>query len=144
MCFYGNRAAELTHTSQRLLPEYFGYMEKAGLIRLLHTHGKSLRALGKADKVYLDNTNLSYALTDRPNTGSLRETFFANQMEFAGKAELPEGAGDFFLSGNTYEIGDEGKSAKQMRGAQNAYIVRDGITSGHGNVLPMWTFGFLY
>jgi len=39
-----------------------------------------IRGLGKIEKVYLDNTNLIYALAENEvNVGNLHETFFLNQ-----------------------------------------------------------------
>ena len=39
-----------------------------------------IRGLGKVEKLYLDNTNLIYALApERGDIGNIRETFFMNQ-----------------------------------------------------------------
>ena len=65
------------------LPDYFDLMGRAGLISLLREPTKGVRVLGKVEKVYLDNTNLAFALTtSEPDKGNLRETFFFNQMRF--------------------------------------------------------------
>ena len=63
------------------LPDYFELMERAGLIAQLHESTGGVRGLGKVEKVYLDNTNLSFALSSSvPDIGNQRETFFFNQM----------------------------------------------------------------
>lgn len=55
---------------------YLFWLEKAGLINLLRSATHGVSALGKPDKVYLNNSNLMHALTeDTPNIGNLRETF---------------------------------------------------------------------
>lgn len=138
------KIAELTEISPRLLPEYFGYMERAGLIRMLNTQGKSLRALGKADKLYLDNTNLIYALSAQPNIGNVRETFFASQLAACGKLELPKSKGDFYQEGVTFEIGGKNKEQKQIEKLNDSFVVKDQIETGYGNVIPLWAAGFLY
>ncbi len=138
------KIATLTEISPRLLPEYFGYMERAGLIRMLNTHGKSLRTLGKADKLYLDNTNLIHAISSRPDTGNIRETFFASQLAACGNPELPSTKGDFFQNGATFEIGGRNKEKKQIDQTNNSYIVKDQIEVGYGKILPLWAAGFLY
>ena len=59
-------------------------MEEACLIRRLFTDLKSVTDLQKPDKIYLDNSNLLYALCpQRPEIGTVREAFFANQLASA-------------------------------------------------------------
>lgn len=36
------------------------------------------------------------------------------------------------------------KSKKQVRQLENAFVVKDGIEIGSGNVIPLWLFGLLY
>ena len=53
------------------LPDYFELMERAGLIAQLHESTGGVRGLGKVEKVYLDNTNLSFALSSSvPDIGN--------------------------------------------------------------------------
>jgi hypothetical protein len=44
----------------------------------------------------------------------------------------------------SFEIGGREKGQKQVSGLNSACIVKDGIESGGGNVLPIWMFGLLY
>jgi len=138
------KIAEITEIAPRLLPEYFEYMERAGLIRMLNKHGKSLRVLAKADKLYLDNTNLNHVLSGNPDVGNIRETFFLSQVVGIGKPELPIEKGDFYIDGVTFEVGGKNKSKKQIADTGNAYLVKDDIEAGIGNTIPLWAFGFLY
>lgn len=56
-------------------PSFYNFMRE-----MLRDDTYGLRGLGKIEKVYLDNTNLMYALSnDEPNVGNVRETFFYNQ-----------------------------------------------------------------
>lgn len=49
------------------------YLEKAGIINQLRAEIEDIRLLGKVDKVYLNNTNLAYALSDNtPDIGNVR------------------------------------------------------------------------
>ena len=53
------------------------YLEKAGMINQLRSDTEGIRLLGKVDKVYLNNTNLAYALANNvPDIGNIRETVF--------------------------------------------------------------------
>lgn len=121
------------------------HLERARLLNLLHQHAKGVAALQKPDKIYLENTNLSYALKDQPEIGSLRETFFLSQLKNAGyKVALPK-AGDFIVNGKwTFEVGGKSKDNTQLKSTKNSYLALDDIESPYLNRIPLWVFGFLY
>lgn len=126
------------------LPDYFELMERAGLIALLHESTQGVRGLGKVEKVYLDNTNLSFALSSSaPDIGNLRETFFFNQMR-VNHTIFNSPISDFLIDGKTFEIGGKKKGQKQIAEAQEGYVVKDDIETGFGNVIPLWAFGMNY
>lgn len=126
------------------LPDYFELMERAGLIAQLHEATKGVRGLGKVDKVYLDNTNLSFALSSStPDIGNLRETFFLNQMR-VNHAVFNSPLSDFQIDGKTFEVGGKKKGQKQIAEAEEGYVVKDDIETGFGNVIPLWAFGLNY
>ena len=120
-------------------------LERGRLLNLLHQQTKGVAALQKPDKIYLENTNLSYALKNAPDVGSLRETFFLNQLKNAGhQVGLPK-AGDFIIDGKwTVEIGGKTKESKQIKSVKNSFLVLDDIESSYQNRIPLWAFGFLY
>lgn len=126
------------------LPDYFDLMGRAGLISLLRDPTKGVRVLGKVEKVYLDNTNLAFALTtSEPDKGNLRETFFFNQMR-VNNSVFNSPVSDFLIDGRTFEIGGRNKGQKQIAEAEDGYVVKDGIETGFGNVVPLWCFGMNY
>ena len=126
------------------LPDYFDLMGRAGLISLLREPTKGVRVLGKVEKVYLDNTNLALALTtSEPDKGNLRETFFFNQMR-VNHSVFNSPVSDFLIDGRTFEIGGRNKGQKQIAEAEDGYVVKDGIETGFGNVVPLWCFGMNY
>lgn len=126
------------------LPDYFDLMGRAGLISLLREPTKGVRVLGKVEKVYLDNTNLAFALTtSEPDKGNLRETFFFNQMR-VNNSVFNSPVSDFLIDGRTFEIGGRNKGQKQIAEAEDGYVVKDGIETGFGNVVPLWCFGMNY
>lgn len=114
------------------------------LIPICHEPTQGIRALGKVDKVYLDNPNLSYALSiSQPEMGNLRETFFYNQMR-VNHIVTNSKISDFEIDGKTFEVGGRNKGQKQIATAEEGYVVKDDIEYGFGNILPLWTFGFNY
>ncbi len=140
-----SKIAEMTDISRSLLKEYFDYLERGGLITMIHQNTKGIQGLGKPEKVYLNNTNLCYALVPHyeANIGNIRETFFMSQAGINHSVKLPK-KGDFEINGNIFEVGGKGKSQKQLAGIDNAYIVKDDIEAGYLNTIPLWYFGFMY
>jgi uncharacterized protein len=138
------KLAEATDISRNYIQDYLMHMERAGMIAQLRNAVGGIRGLGKTEKLYLDNTNLLYALSpQRAEIGNVRETFFMNQMRVVGDV-MSSPVSDFLVSGRTFEIGGRKKGQKQISEVENGYIVKDDIESGYANVLPLWSFGLLY
>ena len=101
--------------------------------------------LQKPQKVFLDNPNLMHVLAPSSlNVGSLRETFFCNQVGFVHDVTYPN-VGDFAVDNRyVFEVGGRSKSIKQIQGLEHGYVVADSIELGVGKKIPLWLFGFLY
>ena len=123
---------------------YLYFLEQAKLIRALYPPGISVALLQKPEKLYLDNTNLSYALSlQEPDIGNIRETFFASQVGKDYRLNYPK-KGDFLVNDKyLFEIGGKSKTRKQIAGEENAYVVIDDQDFPVDR-LPLWIFGFLY
>ena len=93
----------------------------------------------------MNNNNLLYALQPNlANSGTIRETFFQNQLSVKHKIDLPKN-GDFIVDDKyVFEISDQGKTKKQIIDIPNAYIVADNIEYDFKNKIPLWLFGFKY
>lgn len=137
--------SEKVGVDRTTLIHYLHYLEKARLVNTVQAYGKKLTKLAKPDKLYLENTNIQYALAaGKADRGSMRELFFMNQMANIGKeATLPHN-GDFYIDDITYEIGSKNKTNKQIHNVKDSYIVDDGIDFGRGNRIPLWLFGMMY
>lgn len=130
--------------SRNNLESYLMYMEKAGMIAQLRTGASGLGALGKAEKIYLDNTSILSNLSDGPeNIGTVRETFFYNQMR-VNHLVTASRTSDFEIEGRTFEIGGRAKGRDQLKGSAEGYVVKDDIEFGAQNVVPLWAFGLNY
>lgn len=138
------KLAEVTGISRNYIQDYLMYMERAGMIAQLRDAVGGIRGLGKTEKVYLDNTNLIYALApNRADIGNVRETFFMNQMRVVGDV-MCSPVSDFLINGMTFEIGGRKKGQKQISEVDKGYVVKDDIETGYANVLPLWAFGLMY
>lgn len=135
--------AEMLGISRNSVADYLLYIEEAGLIVQLRDKTGGIRSLGKVDKVYLENTNLIYALTNKVEIGNVRETFFMNQLRVVDEP-ITSPVSDFLVGTLTFEVGGKNKKKKQIRNVDNAFVVKDDIEYGAMNVLPLWQFGLLY
>lgn len=136
--------AAVVGVSRNVLPDYFLYMEQAGMIGQLRDDTGGIRGVGKVDKVYLDNTNMAYLLGgNATDVGNIRETFFYNQMRVVSDV-ISSRISDFEIDGKTFEVGGKNKGKKQLSEAKEGYVVKDDIEFGSANIIPLWAFGLLY
>lgn len=119
-------------------------LERGGLLSLLTTEIKNYRSLSRPDKIYLNNTNLMYALSPRADIGNIRETFFLNQLNTCYEVLLPQ-SGDFYVDRKyLFEVGGRTKTFEQIKDIPDSYLAVDSIELGHHNRIPLWMFGLLY
>ncbi|WP_322154860.1 ATP-binding protein [Paratractidigestivibacter sp.] len=138
------KLASQIQASRNSMEDYLLYMEKAGMIAQLRTGASGLGALGKVEKIYLDNPNIMYVLGgENLDIGNVRETFFFNQMRVKHPVTA-SGQSDFEIQGATFEVGGKSKTQDQLKDVERGYVVKDDIEYGHGNVVPLWAFGLTY
>jgi predicted AAA+ superfamily ATPase len=136
--------SKMIEVSKNTISDYFYYIEKAGMIAQLREKTESSLVVGKIEKVYLDNTNLAFCLSEKePDVGNLHETVFFNQMRVNNTVFRSE-KGDFNIDNLTFEVGGKSKTQQQIEGLKNAFIVKDDIEYGYQNVVPLWAFGLNY
>jgi len=147
------KLASMIGTSRHVVYEYLEYLKDARIFNIVRMEGSGYRILNKTEKIYLENTNLAYILSNNVNPGTIREAFFVNQIlnNYTMNRNLVDSAitlsksGDFLVEDKfTFEIGGKGKTNKQIRSLSDAYIASDGIEYGFGEKIPLWLFGFLY
>jgi predicted AAA+ superfamily ATPase len=127
------------------LLSYLYYLQETRLINHLHKDISGINRLQKPEKIYLENTNLAYALAEKnTDTGNIRETFFLNQLSYNHTVEYSNRV-DFKIDNKfLFEIGEKNKSGKQIKDTSNAYIAADNIEYGFDKKIPLWMFGILY
>jgi uncharacterized protein len=124
---------------------YLHNLDRARLLNLMNKATKGTASLQKPDKIYLENTNFSFALKTNPDRGTLRETFFINQLRNAAHQIKLAGNADFLVNDSwLFEIGGPSKDDHQIRSENNAWLVLDEIEHPYMNRIPLWLFGFLY
>ena len=134
-----------TNIHRNSLNNYLYYLEQAKILSLLFPAGNSTAVLQKPEKIFLNNTTLLAALAEqKPNIGTVRETFFLSQLQTLHKVQLPK-QGDFYVNNTyTFEVGGKGKGQKQLESLENAWVVKDDIEFPMLKTIPLWMFGLLY
>ena len=145
--------AKATNISRPKVYEYLKHLEDAKIINSVRSKDKGYNIMSKPEKLFIQNTNISFALTSKIDTGSAREAFFVNQIKnyydsykklldntiFASKQ------GDFLVDEKyTFEVGGKNKSFIQIKDIENSFVVSDDIEIGFKNKIPLYLFGFLY
>lgn len=124
--------------------QYIYQLKDARLLNTLNSEGKGVSTLQKPDKIFLENSNLAFALKEKPDIGNVRETFVLNQLLNAGESVSSPSEGDFLADGITIEVGGKSKSENQVKHLDNYLIAADNIEVSGGNKIPLWLLGFLY
>ena len=131
-------------TNRNLGLKMFSALERAELIAVLSTGNDKLKNLSRPEKIFLGDTNLMHALVPSPASGTVRETYFTNQLRASGHAVSSPSQGDFLVDGKyLFEVGGKGKGFKQIADVPDSYVVNDDVEIGIGNKIPLWLFGFL-
>lgn len=144
-----SRLSERIGINRVTLLNYLHYLEDAGVIHSLFKDAKGISRLQKPDKIFLENTNISYAISygdHQVNKGNLRETFFVNQLSQSHRVTYPKKK-DFLVNDSIlFEVGGINKeTATNVSGeSYPIYFALDDIEYGHRNQIPLWLFGFLY
>jgi predicted AAA+ superfamily ATPase len=131
--------------NRKLASDLMIYLEKAQLITILRDNSFGISSLGKVEKIYLNNTNLSYALVgEMTDIGNARETVFLSLLNpIYDITSSPHS--DFIVDKKyTFELGGKNKKQKQIKDVKDSYLVKDDIEYGSANIVPLWTFGLLY
>ena len=119
-------------------------LQRGGLLLLLSDDAKSPDNLSRPDKIYINNPTMMFALTPKVDTGTLRETFFCNQLSQSHEVRYPK-AGDFLVDRKyLFEVGGKGKNFDQINDIPDSYLAVDNTEVGHRNRIPLWMFGLLY
>ncbi len=126
-------------TSRATVMNYLRYLKSAKLIELLYTNGDESE-LKKPDKVYMDNTNLLYAIAPgNAEKINLRQTFFQNQIGYF--YQISSTAKADFMVNDTWSFVVGGHKTVPEKGQIAA---ADMIETGKKDIIPLWLFGFLY
>ena len=130
------------------IARYLEMLRESGLLRFLLIDKTGHALMRNTEKVYLNNTNLFYAIENELrkgiNKGSIRELFALTCLDNANLKPAFSKAGDFKCLDFTFEIGGKNKTAKQIAGVENSFLLLDDILIGSKKRIPLYLLGFLY
>ncbi len=136
--------SKLIGISKNTLKQYLVYLNKANLINSIGGISRGNTYIQKPSKIYLHNTNLFEVLCSNREIGTIRETFFASQVQYSHNLHYPKN-GDFCIDEKYFiEVGGKNKGFAQIKDMKNSFVVKDDVEIGFKNSVPLWLFGFLY
>jgi predicted AAA+ superfamily ATPase len=139
-----NSISERTGISLNTMKNYLKLLNEAQLLNLLYVEDKAINSLGKPEKIYLNNSNLMYNLGKEADIGTIRETFFFNQLQQASSVYASQYVDFVVKEGYLFELGGRNKKAHQIKNREASFLVKDDIEIGTDLNIPLWLFGFLY
>ncbi len=136
--------AEKTSIHRNSMVNYLHYLSDARLIDLQYPAGMSIAMLQKPEKIFLNNTNFLFALSEKyPERGTVRETYFNSLVKVSHTVQYSPSV-DFLVDGQYhFEVGGKNKSSKQVND-EKTWIVKDDLEYPVGKSIPLWVFGMLY
>lgn len=142
-----NRLAGSLKRDHTTISEYVQILRDTGLLRFLLQDKQGHALVRDAEKIYLDNSNLLYALNEEvgkvPLVGLLRELFVMSNLQNARYHVFFSKQADIECDNSIFEIGGKNKTIAQLRG-EEGYLVKDDILIGDKKTIPLYLFGFLY
>ena len=139
-----SKIATAAEISRVKLYDYITYLNDGQMLLLIDEDIKGVKKVQKPAKIYLNNTNLLYAYCETCEVGTVRETFFANQVSTQYPLNISK-HGDFVVSEKyTVEVGGKDKGFEQIKDIKESFVAVDDLVVGKGKKVPLWLFGLLY
>ena len=138
------KVASQIEINRNTLYSYLEKLTKSDLLLSIANNKKGLTSLSKPEKLYLNNTNLFYSLCENSDIGTIREAFFANQLQESHNIMTTD-KGDFIIDDKyIIEVGGKSKDFSQIKDVKNSYLAIDTDFIENPYKIPLWMFGFLY
>ena len=128
-------------TSRATVMNYIKYLADARLINMVYPKGEEFPK--KPSKLMMHNTNLMYSIYPvKVEEQDVLDTFFMNTLYKDNKLYKGDKGTSFMVdNGLHFRICAEGCKFKNN---PNVYYALHKLELGHGNMIPLWLFGFLY
>lgn len=143
-----NKLAKSLGKDHSDVARYIEMLRDSGLLRFLLIDKMGHALIRNAEKIYLNNTNLFYAVENEMhkdvNKGSVRELFALTMLDSAHYVTNYSQMGDLVCDDMTFEIGGKNKTTKQIQSVKKGFLLCDDILYGDKKSIPLYRLGFLY
>ena len=128
-------------TSRATVMNYIKYLADARLINMVYPKGEEFPK--KPSKLMMHNTNLMYSIYPvKVEEQDVLDTFFMNTLYKDHKLYKGDKGTSFMVDNGLHSrICADGCKFKNN---PNVYYALHKLELGHGNMIPLWLFGFLY
>ncbi|OGO92768.1 MAG: ATPase [Coxiella sp. RIFCSPHIGHO2_12_FULL_42_15] len=134
--------------NDRTIAGYLQILQETGLIQMIYPYDGGNAILRKPEKIFLNNTNLCYALQTGfgkdIEVGTIRELMFIQTIIATNKKIYFSKTGDYRINDAIFEIGGPNKTRKKIQSEKNSYLIKDNLISTSKGEIPLIYFGFLY
>ncbi len=143
-----NKIAKSLKKDHSDVTKYLEMLRDSGLLRFLLIDKTGHALMRNTEKVFLNNTNLFYAIEHELGKGidkeAVRELFALTCFENTHLKPAYSKIGDLKCQDFLFEIGGKNKSTKQIRGSNTSFLLLDDILIGTEKRIPLYLLGFLY
>ena len=145
-----NKLARNVGCDSKTTEHYVNILSETSLVRKIYSDSQGAALMRRPEKIFLNDSNIYSAITEtigiNENLGIVREIFFVSSIENSGGSIFySKEGGDYRCNNIVFEIGDPGKTKKQIKNIKgDAYLVKDNMSIGSKKEIPLYLFGFLY
>lgn len=143
-----NKVAKSLKKDHSDVTRYIEMLRDSGLLRFLLIDKTGHALMRNTEKVFLNNTNLFYAMEHELqkgiDKGAVREIFALTCLENSNLKPAYSKIGDLNCQDFLFEIGGRNKSTKQIRESNKSFLLLDDILIGTEKKIPLYLLGFLY
>ena len=127
---------------------YLEILQDVWILKGVNSNGVISKSIRKAKKIFIDNTNIVYAISNETGYNieiwTIREIFFINNFK---KNIFFSEIWDFCIKKwekeFVFEVGGRNKKRKQLKWIDNGYVVSDDILLSSDKKIPLWLFWFI-
>lgn len=143
-----NKISKTLEIDNKTTNSYLEILEKWWLIRFLVKDIHWYNIMKNTSKVYLDNTNIlfaiNYNLQKEWKNWTIRETFFINTIQNSKNNISFSKFWDFMINDFIFEIWWKNKTFHQLKeNKNNSFLVLDDIIVWEKNTIPLYLFWLL-
>lgn len=143
-----NKLANSLGKDNKTINQYLEILRETEVLKFLLNDKKGHSLVRNAEKIYLENSNLIYAVNQQigktVEIGTIRELFIINQLENAGYKIFYSEKDDLRCEDNIFKIGGGSKKFTQIEDLKNSFLLKDNILIGSRRTIPLYLFGFIY